>query len=396
MTKKILFDGMSLQSINEFAGGAEYSKEILQVLCVTGCDLDVVYNPNRKFPEDMLKLCEAQNIRRISCEDRAEVPEILGGGHYDVFYSGVPYEYNKVSFPENVRFVYTIHGLRTIEMPIDRYFLKYGNFSFKFKTIAKILLNRVWKKEYLTRKKQKINGLLNASQNRKILTDSYHSKYSILNHFPSVDFDQIDVLYAPMSEFFIPESVDEKIILNKYRVKSGKYILMLSSNRPEKNCYRGAQALCELLETRNSVVDEIKVIMLGATQVKSLEKLSRQHSDKFVLAGYVEKMELEVLLKNAHLMLYPTLNEGFGYPPINAMRYGTLSACSAISSVTEACGDAVLYFNPFDVQEIKIRILESFDEDIRREKQIEMVRQYEKIKSLQSEALIKITAEIMK
>lgn len=394
--KKILFDGMSLQSANEFAGGSEYSKEILHALCAGGYTFDVVYNPKRKFPVDMQKLCEAQHIKRIICTDRKKIPGLLDEGHYDVFFSGVPYEYNKVNFPQNVRFVYTIHGLRNIETPIDRYFLNYGDLLFKSKTIIKIILNFAWKKGYLAHQKKKINDLLNASQNRKIFTDSYHSKYSILNHFPSVDVGQIDVFYAPMSEFVLSNAVDETVILNHYGLQAGKYILMLSCNRPEKNCYRGALALRELFAAQHSVMEEIKVVMLGAAHMESIEKIGRQYVGKFILAGYVEKMELEVLMKNAHLMLYPTLNEGFGYPPINAMKYGTLSACSAISSVTEACGDAVLYFNPFDIQEMKVRILESFDENIRREKQSQMIRQYEKIKALQLEATTKITAEIAK
>jgi glycosyltransferase involved in cell wall biosynthesis len=71
----------------------------------------------------------------------------------------------------------------------------------------------------------------------------------------------------------------------------------------------------------------------------------------------VDELELELLYQNAYSFLYPTLNEGFGYPPLESMKYGTPVLCSAITSITELCGDAVLYFNPFSVDEIKNRIL---------------------------------------
>jgi glycosyltransferase involved in cell wall biosynthesis len=74
-------------------------------------------------------------------------------------------------------------------------------------------------------------------------------------------------------------------------------------------------------------------------------------------------LELELLYQNAYVFLYPTLNEGFGYPPLESMKHGTPVICSAITSTTEVCGDAVLYFNPFSVDEMKNRILLVLFED---------------------------------
>lgn len=67
--------------------------------------------------------------------------------------------------------------------------------------------------------------------------------------------------------------------------------------------------------------------------------------------------KLASLYQNAYLFVYPTLNEGFGYPPIEAMQFATPVICSAITSTTEICGDSVLYFNPYSIDEIKNRIL---------------------------------------
>jgi hypothetical protein len=84
------------------------------------------------------------------------------------------------------------------------------------------------------------------------------------------------------------------------------------------------------------------------------------------------------------------MNEGFGYPPLEAMKYGTLCACSANSSITEVCSDAVLYFNPSDETEMGIRILESFDTNIASVKKEKMKIRYNEIYTRQKSDLEKL------
>jgi len=80
----------------------------------------------------------------------------------------------------------------------------------------------------------------------------------------------------------------------------------------------------------------------------------------------LDKSELDSYLANAFCLVYPTLNEGFGYPPLQAMHFGVPSLCSAIASTTEVLKDSVLYFNPYSISEIQNRILQiSNDNDIR-------------------------------
>ena len=54
--------------------------------------------------------------------------------------------------------------------------------------------------------------------------------------------------------------------------------------------------------------------------------------------------------------MYPTLNEGYGYSPLEAMSQGAPVVSSAVSSLTELLGDSVIYFNPTDTGEIRNRI----------------------------------------
>jgi glycosyltransferase involved in cell wall biosynthesis len=89
------------------------------------------------------------------------------------------------------------------------------------------------------------------------------------------------------------------------------------------------------------------------------------------------------------------MNEGFGASPLEAMKYGTLCACSANSAITEIFGDSVLYFNPYDDVEMGIRVLQSFDENIRREKNEKIKARYAFIRERQEadiDALVELIA----
>ena len=61
------------------------------------------------------------------------------------------------------------------------------------------------------------------------------------------------------------------------------------------------------------------------------------------------------------MFIYPSINEGFGYPPLEAMSKSIPVAASAVCSIPEVCGDAALYFNPYDIEEIANRIVQLAD-----------------------------------
>ena len=108
---------------------------------------------------------------------------------------------------------------------------------------------------------------------------------------------------------------------------------------------------------------DMKLVITGATNVKAYRKHIR-NKDAFVFLGYVESKELEFLHKNAYAFVFPSLNEGFGYPPVQSMRYGVPVAASGTTSVPEVCENAVLYFDPYSVSEIKNRMIQLLDSNI--------------------------------
>ena len=111
--------------------------------------------------------------------------------------------------------------------------------------------------------------------------------------------------------------------------------------------------------------------------------------------GYVESKELEFLHQNAYAFVFPSLNEGFGYPPVQSMRYGVPVAASGTTSVPEVCGDAVIYFDPYSVSEIKNRMIQLLDSDIYSMYASRALQRYAEVHKRQEEDLEKAVAFVL-
>ena len=79
------------------------------------------------------------------------------------------------------------------------------------------------------------------------------------------------------------------------------------------------------------------------------------------------------------------MNEGFGYPPLEAMKYGVPVITSSFASIPEVCSDAVLYTNPYSVEEIGIRILQLENQELYVKKHEQSLKRYGFIEKIQNE-----------
>jgi len=197
-------------------------------------------------------------------------------------------------------------------------------FSKSFATVYKIILPRI------------------ARSSKKIITVSDFSKdslHSILN-IPKTD---IEVIYNGVSEKFI--SNNTLTCVNKH----GQYILSVSSIEPRKN-FKNLIKAYKLADLTG-----IKLVIVGAgskvfndPDLKSLV----QGREDIIFTGYLSDTELAEVYQNALLFVYPSLFEGFGIPPLEAMHCGCPTIVSNTSSLPEICGDASYYVNPLEPNEI--------------------------------------------
>lgn len=156
---------------------------------------------------------------------------------------------------------------------------------------------------------------------------------------------------------------------------SDRYILTVSSMDPRKNFVR-------LVEAFNCIEDkDVKLYIVGmqfkAFNTPDMQKLS---GENIVLTGYVDDNKLSELYRNAQFSIYPSLYEGFGLPPLESMTFGCPVIASDIPAIREVNGDALLYINPLDINDITLKMNQLLiDENLRKglkEKGLKQVRKY--------------------
>ena len=175
----------------------------------------------------------------------------------------------------------------------------------------------------------------------------------MLSLFPEVNEARIKVFCDPLEL----ESKDNNSIINE------KYYLLVSGNRWVKNVYRGLLALDELISTGQL---NSKVIVTGYDDKLNFPA-KLKNKENFVFKGYVSTEELTSLYSNAYCLLFLSLSEGFGYPPLEAISRGVPVICSPLTAIYEVYQNGVLYCNPLSIDDIKIKILEMENDTIRDE-----------------------------
>lgn len=103
-------------------------------------------------------------------------------------------------------------------------------------------------------------------------------------------------------------------------------------------------------------LEDYKLVLVGKTSSHFNIKL-KSDSQNIVFTGFVTDSDLSILYKKCEFFIYPSLYEGFGIPPLEAMKNGCAVIVSDIPSLKEVCTDAAFYVNPDDTESIKNGIL---------------------------------------
>ena len=188
---------------------------------------------------------------------------------------------------------------------------------------------------------------------------------------------KIDVIYLSVDEKFKPQPAEKiKEIKKKYGI-SKNYILYVGNAKPHKN-------LSRLLSAWQLIDEEIKkdyiLVLVGVGQ-----KFCYKDENTLIIP-FVSEEDLPILYSGVTVFVFPSIYEGFGLPPLEAMACGCPVISSNTSSMPEILGDACLYFNPYDVKEISKTILEILNSETLREKL--QKKGFEKVKSYSLEKMV--------
>ena len=186
-------------------------------------------------------------------------------------------------------------------------------------------------------------------QSSRILTVSEASKRDILNYF-NVPPEKIQVIYNGIDERFSesPPEDDVARVRERYQLDH-PFILYAGNIKPHKNVDRLIEAYSIL---RRRGVEHAKLVIAGEeiSKYPSLRRLVHrfqlhQHVRFF---GFVPEATLAALYRLASVFVFPSLYEGFGLPPLEAMAAGAPVVTSNVSSLPEVVGDAALLIDPMD------------------------------------------------
>lgn len=396
--RNILFDFTFYQVGTTFHGGGEYGNVVLEELLKQSEQINcgIFFYKARKIDGFMLRKCQKFGWNLHAISDFRSLASVIKEYHYTTIYSALPYigGWRKINFPEGIRFIGTFHGLRNIELADCRV----EELSFyEQKSISDKLcyIYGVEDDEQRSENRLKYEDAISVFKNGKIIAVSEHTKHSMCYYYPELQKVDIEVLYSPPKLENSVEVYKDEEILAENKLLTRNFGLIVSAGIWYKNGRRALLAYDKLFDRQYAFIrPDYKVVVLGVKKQSELLN-GIVHQERFLLLDYVPSDTLEVFYRNAQLFVYPSLNEGFGYPPLEAMKYGTLCACSANTSIAEICKDMVLYFNPLLIEEMAIRILESFSDKIRAEKEEKMRQQMPTIINRQKEDLQKLVKIII-
>lgn len=198
-----------------------------------------------------------------------------------------------------------------------------------------------------------------AKDARMIITVSGLAKADLLKRiaFPS---EKIKVIYPGVDEIFRPLSdrPEAKKILSKYGLQDKHFILYIGAAEKNKNLSALIDAFRKLQSKREYV--DLYLVLAGSidTNYEALRKeaVEKRIMHRLILTGQVTHDELPSMYSAANVFVLPTVHEWFGMPVLEALSCATPVAASANTGALEVVGDAVITFDPFNVNEIALSL----------------------------------------
>jgi GT2 family glycosyltransferase/glycosyltransferase involved in cell wall biosynthesis len=365
-----------------YHGGGEYGKAVFRGLAgAAAARSDVTIwaalDPALHIDLWVLAECRRLGIRVIAVRSYAEIVALVNAGRFDAFfcpaiivYTG--YEYmrragTRLPFTGGrTRVVGTLHDIRDLQLIRDR------------EAITAALVQAGWRPQAAGP-----GSFLSASAPAPT---ALAAMYAAICHDPHVDAlvtvsrycrGVLEAEFAPPPGRFAVLCSAEKdrpepIAYRGYGIgDDGRpFALVLHAARPEKNAPSVAAAFDRLFAAAGDPfgLADLRVVFVGISSLDDLGLDGLARPERFTAVPEVPPGQLEYLFERARMLVYASFNEGFGYPPVEAMRYGTPAVVAAVAAIPEVCGDAAVSCDPRDVDSIAGAILQAWHDPPARER----------------------------
>jgi len=190
---------------------------------------------------------------------------------------------------------------------------------------------------------------LSARRASRVITVSQASKDDI-QHYLHAPADKIDVIHNGLDSRFLmaPDEAHVARVRDRFMLNA-PFVLYAGNIKPHKNVDRLIEAFALM---RKSGHEDVTLLIIGdeVSKFPGLRRLVHRHHlhQQVRFLGFVPDETLAALYHLARVFVFPSLYEGFGFPPLEAMASGTAVITSNVSSLPEVVGDAALLIDPLD------------------------------------------------
>lgn len=335
---KVLYDMTYTQGAKFYSGLYEYGKKNLENKIK---DVDVLQLKKYNVDPYIKNNC---NIVYVNGDK--DTNELLNeiyklSFNYDIIYFPYQLTTRKIKLAPSCKLIFTIHDLAQFDLAkinktnkFEKYYLTNMKSKLKYMTKQILRISHIWH--------HKLHKVLqyNIDHAYKIIAITNATKDDIVKRF-RVDVNKINICYSPIKFLDTKES----------KLNLTNYFLFVSASRYTKNVINAIKAFDLYKEKTGS---NIKFVITG-NLLDSILNISKYKED-IINMSYLDSNDLEYLYKNASCLIFSSFYEGFGMPPLEAMKYGTKVICSNLPCLKELYHHA-LFFNPFSAKDICDKLL---------------------------------------
>lgn len=334
---------------NEMTGVGKWTYFTFKELIKLDIDNNYIFYSNRIISKEV-DFIKRVNLKVIKLPPKIRpflwyyyyLPRLIREDNIEIFIS--PSFFLPI-LPSNVKSITVVHDITPIKFP------RLHTFSTRiaFKIFLKFSLKRA----------------------SKIVADSENTKNDLVR-FLDINEEKIKVIYPGIDDvYFKNQSIltEQEVyrVMFKYNIPK-KFILYVGTIEPRKNLIALLKVFEELKEEKSIPHKLIIVGKKGWHYDSFYDLLSKsKYVNEIILTGYVPEEDLRVLYSYADVFVYPSLYEGFGLPPLEAMAHGCPVVTSNVSSLPEVVGDAGLLVDPNNYKSIKDAIIAILENEKLRE-----------------------------
>jgi glycosyltransferase involved in cell wall biosynthesis len=335
-------------------GLGRYTQEVVDnIIKITSADKDVsfdfvIFLSPENFDEF---ICENDNVKKVclserwySWQEQLIMPFFIWRENLDLIH----YPHFNVPLLTPCKFVVTIHDLILTHFPTIRA-TTLSPFIYRLKNLA-----------------YRVVIFIAVKRAKKIITVSEFTKQDLISQF-KVAADKVTVTYEGVANLakgrdsLFVAKLDNQETLKQYNINNN-FLLYVGNAYPHKNLDFLLKAFAKLLIKK----PDLRLVLVGKEDyfynqihdiARSLNIWQKENiNSPVIFPGYVSDAQLEILYQEALVYVFPSLYEGFGLPPLEAMAKGCPVISSDRASLPEILGSAALYFNPEKEDEMMEKI----------------------------------------